>query len=388
MMPEGNETPGGEPPATREGLTPFARGDADLLAERRARRAAEGGEAAVTRRAEAAEATVQTLELHVSSLQQRLADAQAEHARLAELLEVERASALAGEDELRRVKQREYAEQQLRVEAEDRRTYSERDSRAEIDRLTRRLGASEHHARELAERLESAQRELDEAEQDAAAELADLRSAAALADLRSSGERELQLRLAELGRRTLEIRREIDSERAAREHAERQLTEMRAGYRRMEQLVAELKGMMVELRAAAARETEPEQPVVSAHGAHGEQREELADALAAAVERLRARAESVMEPEELNDVRVTGHPTEPEGLTDVSVTRRPTESEELTGEPVTPHPSEPEQPSAATVRRGSPHKHSMSLLGRARLRRKQRRERRSAAAEPPKIQAQ
>ena len=331
---------------------------------------------------------MQTLETHLSSLQQRVREAAEERAILAERLTAEQAAVAEREHELRRVKQREYAEQQLRVEAEDRRTYSERDSRAEIDRLTRRLGASEHHARELVERLESAQRELDEAEQDAAAELTELRSAAALADLRSSGERELQLRLAELGRRTLEIRREIDSERAAREHAERQLTEMRAGYRRMEQLVAELKGMMAELRAAAARETEPEQPVARVHGAHGEQREELADALAAAVERLRARAESVMEPEELNDVPVTGHPTEPEGLADVSATRRPTESEELTGVPLTPHPSEPEQPSAVTVRRGSPHKHSRSLLTRARLRRKQRRERRSAAAEPPKIQAQ
>jgi chromosome segregation ATPase len=381
-MAEGSETPG-EPPRPT---------DRDLLAERRARRAVDldptHATDALTRRAEAAEATVQTLETHLSSLQQRVREAAEERAILAERLTAEQAVVAEREHELRRVKQREYAEQQLRVEAEDRRTYSERDSRAEIDRLTRRLGASEHHARELAERLESAQRELGEAEQDVAAELAELRSAAALADLRSSGERELQLRLAELGRRTLEIRREIDSERAAREHAERQLTEMRAGYRRMEQLVAELKGMMAELRATAARETEPEQPVAHVHGANGEQREELADALAAAVERLRARAESVMEPAELNDVPVTGHPTEPEGLTDVSVTRRPTESEELTGVPVTPHPSEPEQPSAATVGRGSPHKHSRSLLTRARLRRKQRRERRSAAAEPPKIQAQ
>ena len=41
----------------------------------------------------------------------------------------------------------------------------------------------------------------------------------------------------------LEIRREIDSERAARVEAERRLAEMRAGYRRMELLVAELKGV-------------------------------------------------------------------------------------------------------------------------------------------------
>jgi len=351
-MAEGSETPE-EPPRPSE---------RDLLAERRARRAVDfdppNPTDALTRRAEAAEATVQTLETHLSSLQERVREAAEERAVFAERLTAEQAAVAEREHELRRVKQREYAEQQLRVEAEDRRTHSERDSRAEIDRLTRRLGASEHHARELAERLESAQRELDEAEQDAGAELAELRSAAALADLHSSGERGLQLRLAELERRTFEIHREIDSERAAREHAERQLTEMRAGYRRMEQLVAELRGMMAELRAATARETEPEQPVARAHGAHGEQREELADALAAAVERLRARAESAMELEEPTDAHAT------------------------------PPPSEPERPSAASVGMGSANKHSMSLLTRARLRRKQRRERRSAAAEPPKIQPQ
>ena len=357
-MAEGSETPG-EPP-----LRPT---DRDLLAERRARRAVDLDPThpadALTRRAEAAEATVQTLETHLSSLQQRVREAAEERAIFAERLTAEQAAMAEREHELRSVKQREYAEQQLRVEAEDRRMRAERDSRAEIDRLTRRLGASEHHARELAERLESAQRELDEAEQAAMSELAELRSAAALADLRSSGERELQPRLAELERRALEIHREIDSERTAREHAERQLTEMRAGYRRMEQLVAELKDMMAELRAATARETDPEQPVVRAQDAHGEQREELADALAAAVERLRARAESVMEPEE---------------LTDVSVMVRT---------------SEIEPPPARPVSEGSPHKHSRSLLTRARLRRKRRRERRpisdrSAVGAPTKIQGQ
>src|SRR5208282_5918106 len=130
MMPEESETPGGEPPATSEGsLTPLGRGEADLLAERRARRVADTGEAALTRRAEAAEATVETLERHVASLRQRLQEAHEEQTHLAELLEIERATALAGEDELRRTKQREYAEQQLRVETEER--------LAEIDRNAR-----------------------------------------------------------------------------------------------------------------------------------------------------------------------------------------------------------------------------------------------------------
>jgi chromosome segregation ATPase len=360
-MAEGSETPG-EPPRPSE---------RDLLAERRARRAVESEPSpptdALTRRAEAAEATVQTLETHLSSLQQQVREAAEERTIFVERLTAEQAAITEREHELRRVKQREYAEQQLRVEAEDRRARAERDGRAEVDRLTRRLGASEHHARELAERLESAQRELDEAEQSAAAELSELRSV---------GERELRTRFAELERRALEIRREIDSERAARIDAERRLAEMRAGYRRMELLVAELKGVMAQLRAAAAREPKSQrQPVAGDRGAHGEQREELADALAAAVERLRARAESTTEPEQ------------EEGLADVPVTSA-TEREELADTPATTRPSGPERTSSATLATPAPHKHSMSLLGRARLRRKQRRERRSAAAEPPKIQAQ
>jgi hypothetical protein len=64
------------------------------------------------------------------------------------------------------------------------------------------------------------------------------------------------------------------------------------------------------------------------------------------------------------------------------------EPEEITDVPVTVLPSEIEPPSDRPGSEGSPHKHSRSLLTRARLRRKQRRERRSAAAEPPKIQSQ
>src|SRR6202453_3248964 len=151
-MAEGSETPG-EPPRPS---------DRDLLAERRARRAVDLEPVqstpthppdALTRRAEAAEATVQTLETHLASLQRRLHEAEQERALDAELLDAERAAVAEHEHELRRAKQREYAEQQLRVEAEDRRVRHERESRAELDRIARRLGASEHHARELAEQI-------------------------------------------------------------------------------------------------------------------------------------------------------------------------------------------------------------------------------------------
>jgi hypothetical protein len=353
-MAEESETPGGEPPRPT---------DRDLLAERRARRAIDSDPThpthpnpppdptdALTRRAEAAEATVQTLETHLASLQQRVREAAEERVLFSERLDAERAAVAEREHELRRVKQREYAEQQLRVEAEDRRTHSERDSRAEIDRIARRLSASEHHARELAERLESVQRELDEAEQAAAAELADLRSA---------GERELQVRLSELELHAFEIRREIDSERAARKRAERQLQNMRGGYQRMELLVVELKGVMAQLRAAVALRASAEQPKP---GVRGEQREELADALAAAVERLRARAESSSTTQPVQPTTVP--PIGPTAVVDGggSAERSPNER--------------------------PPRKHSMSLLTRMRIRRKHRRERRSAAAEPPTMQSQ
>jgi hypothetical protein len=382
-MPEESEKPG-EPPQPSE---------RDLLAERRARRAIDWDPANPThpsndptgnaaqadatdvllRRAEAAEATVQTLESHLSSLREQVREAAEERAAFAERLVAEQASVAEREHELRRVKQREYAEQQLRVEAEDRRARAERDSRAELDRLTRRLGASEHHARELSQRLESAQRELDEAEQAAAA--------AELGELRSAGELQLRARFAELERHALEIRREIDTERTARVQAERRLAEMRAGYRRMELLVADLRGTMAQLRVAATHEPEAGR-IAPGPVAPAEHREELADALAAAVERLRARAEAAAgEPGERLDAP-TGGPVEiAEAPAGGSFAER--------ADAPCPRPStEHDRSSPAPAARRASHKHSMSLLGRTRLRRKQRRERRSAAAEPPNIQAQ
>jgi hypothetical protein len=113
---------------------------------------------------------------------------------------------------------------------------------------------------------------------------------------------------------------------------------------------------MAQLRAAAAREPRSEQPEPAVGG---EQREELADALAAAVERLRARAEA--------------SPTEPAEELIYASARSPAEPTEHAAVP--------------TIRRSS-HKHSMSFLTRLQIRRKQRRVRRSAAAEPPKIPSQ
>jgi chromosome segregation protein len=341
---EGQEISGGEPPPAGAGRAT----EGDLLAERRARRAAESGETPLLRRAETAEATVQTLETHVTSLQLRLEEAEEERKRMGVLLAAEQASLAEREHELRRVKQREYAEQQLRVEAEDRRMGLDRESRAEIDRLSLRLSSSERDARELARRLEGVQRELAETEQAVVGERAAVRHA----------ERDLKERLTALEGRALEIRRGLEAERAARERAERMLENMRQAHRRVQEIVGELRSVILRLRATApapdaeraapspaverviapeAAGDTPALPVEQGGGRTGAveiepladgdaaRREEMAAALAAAVQRLRARAEE---------------------------------------QPVEPPRSRPV------------HKHSMSLIARLRAARKQRRERR------------
>lgn len=184
--------------------TPVPRGgpsqppsERDLLAERRARRAVESGENALQRRAETAEATVQTLEGHVAGLQRRL----------------------------------------------------------------------------------------EEAEQD--------------------------------GRRTSELAQRL-------ENVESALAAIRESHRRMAGTVSELKDVATRLRAAVESEPLRESPSAPPRS------EEMADALAAAVERLRARAqESTV--------------------------------------------AQPQMRPAVASSQSTPHKHSMSLIGRWRLRRKQRR---------------
>jgi myosin heavy subunit len=353
-MAEGSETPSGE-----QGMGPEGRGrrsEGDLFTERRARRAAESGEIALTRRAEAAEATVQTLERHVASLQQRLSEAEDERARVAELVEAERAAALEREHELRRVKQREYAEQQLRVEAEDRLLSADRESRVEIEHLSDRLGASERDARELSLRLDSVQRQLAETEQAAAAERSALR-----AEVRSVADQGLQERISDLERRATEIQTGLQAERAARERSERLLESMREGHRRMETLVGEMKGIVARVSSALGGDTQ-EVPLARQPLPPEQRGAEMADALAAAVERLRARAEAVA-PEPSETVPQASEPvvqpvTQPLGQVPAQ------EPERLA--PVV------QRPSAQPIER-IPHKHSMSWIKRQRIRRKQRR---------------
>jgi hypothetical protein len=369
VMAEGSETPNGE------GIGPEGRGrrsEGDLFAERRARRAAESGEAALTRRAEAAEATVQTLERHVASLQQRLREAEEERERIAELVEAERAEAIEREHELRRVKQREYAEQQLRVEAEDRMLLADRESLVEIERLSARLSDSEHDARELRLRLDGVQRQLAETEHAAEAERVAIR-----ADIRSVAELNLQERIADLERRTQEIQRGLDAERAARERSERLLESMREGHRRMESLLGEMRSIVGRVSAALVARTEPPPaaPIQSAAPVLSPQVRgaEMADALAAAVERLRARAEAApLPPEEADPPTPAGRPGSEDPAVGAATAQPPLTPSAGVGRiaPVVQRPTAADFPQP-------PHKHTMSWFARRRLRRKLRRERRA-----------
>lgn len=349
-MAEGSETPSGEQGMGPEGRG--RRGEGDLLAERRARRAAESGEIALTRRAEAAEATVQTLERHVASLQQRLGDAEQEHARVSELVEAERAAALEREHELRRVKQREYAEQQLRVEAEERLLTADRESRVEIEVLSERLSASERDARGLARRLDGVQRQLAETEQAMAAE-----RAAMQAEVRTLAEQSLQERIVELERRAAEIHSGLEAERAARERSELLLDSMRAGHRRMETLVGEIKGIVAGVSSALQSDSHAVAPARQPPAS--EQRgAEMADALAAAVERLRARAEAMPAAPSETLEEPPGPPVEPPAPARLDEPKR-----------LAPVVERPAPAPSARI----PHKHSMSWIARQRIRRKQRR---------------
>ncbi|HKH78443.1 MAG TPA: hypothetical protein VK272_11350 [Solirubrobacteraceae bacterium] len=379
-MAEGSETPTGDQGGGLEGRP--RRSEADLLAERRARRATDSGEVALTRRAEAAEATVLTLERHVASLQQRLREAEDERARMDELIQAERTAALEREHELRRVKQREYAEQQLRVEVEDRLLELERDSRVEIERLGERLGDSERDGRELALRLESVQRQLAEAEHAATAARVTAR-----AELGSLVEQDLRTRLGELERRALEVQRGLDTERAARERSESLLEGMREGHRRMESLLGQMKDIVA--RASRALAQQPATPSVSEGSGV-----EMAAALASAVERLRARAEVVAPATEQAQSSAPEQAVPQAGASEAGLgperaaqqaASAPVPSPESgAGEPAggVEHSTErgTEQAAAAApvvapapVAKLPAHKHSMSLIGRLRMKRKQRR---------------
>jgi hypothetical protein len=406
VIAEGNETPGSESGGGVEGRG--RRSEGDLLAERRVRRAAESGEHALTLRAEAAEATVRTLETHVESLQQRLRDAEQEGQRMSELIDAAQATRVGDrsevgersrspaiepsfERELQRASQREYAEQRLRMEAEDRCGEVEREARAEADRLSRRLSATEREAQELAVRLERAQRELAEAEQAAAAERT--------AVLRT--ERTLQARLGELEQRAIEIHRGLEAERAERDRAERLLEEMRRTHRSAQGLVGELADALARLKGVSAASARP-QPPSTAQAPATEAATPPAEAATPPAEVTPPPAEvaaacveaSLLRPAQARPPRVTAPraatlPPSPgsrvESRSEAAAQARSGEMAEALAAAVERLRARVEEQVArppARVGTHPPHKHSMSLIARWRVavrgrreRRKQRRER-------------
>jgi hypothetical protein len=360
-MAEGSHRPGGEPPR---------RSEQDLLADRRARRESESADAALVRRAEVAEATVQTLETHLASLQQRVRDAEEESRRMVDLIETERASLVSepGPDgpgevvleyELRRARQRAHVERQLRIEAEDRYADLERESRAEIDRLLRRLSTSERDAQELGARLETLERELLQAQQ------------AASRGIDEQARAELYGRLRELERSAVEIQQGLESERAARARSEQLLEAMHESHRQVQALVGDLRSGFARLSAAlAARAGSSDQALaVSTQAPAGE----MADALAAAVVRLRERAEEGTEqpkapPPAAEQARAAG----PGGAAGEGGGEPQTAPVVAESAVIASHGAERETAGAPALKAPT-HKHSLSLIGRLRLARKQRR---------------
>ena len=346
-MPEGSETPG-EPPRASE---------RDLLAERRARRAVDWDPAhrfrqprrsapgqsdptdALTRRAEAAEATVQTLETHVSSLREQVREAAAERAVFAERLAAEQASVAEREHELRRVKQREYAEQQLRVEAEDRRARSSATAAPRSSASPAAWAPASTTRASCPSAWRACSASSPRPNRPPSPSWASCAPPASCSCARASPSSSATRWRSAAGSRP-------SARRAWRPNA---------GSRRCAPAIG---GWSCWSRSCRARWPSCGPLTTREPGAGGpaqrpvapaEHREELADALAAAVERLRARAEAVAasEPAELS--------------------RNPPASRECAPRPPTRVPprssiGRPPRPPSGT----RSHKHSMSLLGRAR----------------------
>lgn len=191
--------------------------DPAVLAERRARRA-ELAEQSLQERTTAAERAVVALQGRVTETEERLAEAASERAELARRL-AERERVLRG------ALQREYAEQRQRLEAEGELAATDRTAREELARLRRALQAAEARAAQIERDLEDAQDQVREARAD-------------------------RVRLAEAQEESRRAKAALAAERAAREHAMRELRAER------ERANAELAGLREALlaRESAARD--------------------------------------------------------------------------------------------------------------------------------------
>lgn len=261
----------GEPPGA--GADPVGDFGNDILAGRGPGRNADLSDTGVPGRSGVDEATVRTLENHLAQLEQRT-------------------------KRLRRQKQ------------------------TEIDELRRRLRAGERHLGELGERLEAVRAELAPARGVAADERTGLSEQPAPDEHEPGGSaaEALKAQLAALEVRAAQLERAVQAQRKARRHLESRLARAHARYAAIERTIVELRRTTVELRAgyeqleaahraelerfgARVRELEEElrrtgaqrlrsgdPPTTAEPGAaDAARRREMSEALAAAVERLRAR---------------------------------------------------------------------------------------------------
>jgi predicted nucleic acid-binding Zn-ribbon protein len=270
--------------------------DRDILAERRARRGEPVGDPILIRRAEAAEAAAQALEERLGGIQQRLDDAEQESKEASQRL-------AESEQELSRASQR-LSDGEIEL-----RSISQRlaDRERELQAVSERLGARERELRTVSDRLAEREQQLLHAE------------------------REIKGRVEALELRVSEIQEELARERTARQAAQRELEELRAAQLTVQPLVAELKQVAQRLRiaaeeipaavssvpreASAAAESHasprptasvqppaspraPTPPRASGPTAQSPGGADIAEALAAAVQRLRARVTAVGDTEE------------------------------------------------------------------------------------------
>lgn len=251
MNVQEDETPGGPPSDP----------DRDVLAERRARRGEPLGDPILIRRAETAEAAAQALEDRLSGIQTRLREAEQESQRAAQRL-------AQREQELSSASERlSSGEQQLRS-------------------ISTRLEERERELRSVSERLSDRERELKSVSE----RLADREQQLHRAEL------EIRGRVEALEQRVGEVQEDLARERAARQAAEGELQALRSAQAAVAPLIGELRQIAQRLRlvaeSAAPPAPMPETPRSEAANA------EMAEALAAAVQRLRARVAAVGETQE------------------------------------------------------------------------------------------
>jgi hypothetical protein len=194
--------------------------ESTVLAERRARREGLADETLV-RRAQAAEATVTTLETQLDNLEARLRDALAERDRLS--------------GRLRAAEQREEAERRVRSEAEDERDEVAAAGERRLAELRARVRTAEEHAAALASEMDAVRREGAEAQHAAAAARAaaeraeraaaerEAAAAAQMASLAAEPGGHVQVELDHLRREAASLTGLLDAERAARGEAESRL---------------------------------------------------------------------------------------------------------------------------------------------------------------------